>query len=395
MIRRISLPLVCITLVSFARAETIILKDGTFIDGEITLRTSQTVRVQSIYGERTYKLRDIEEILETVDYADPESVERFEQLPKALQAVLNARADYNLGNHDRALSRLEPHLDYDENQAVRNSLDWLVIEIYERKGQWEEAKTRLEDKVDKGNPREKLRAEAHLDIFKRNPDYDLRYVGTKQARNFLVIADKELRYRAREPNSLMDREVMDAALAEYCEQLLRAEGFSVGALEESMNRNKTFEALRDLKPGGNVEERLPYIDMLKRAEQSISKAQAVLPGYGSIYELQLVRVEITHLYDVWEVIAKQVLEASPQQITPAFDPQTGYLTKEGRERLIAQCEEFITQAEQLITIIEYVQTKAERYPRKLDSPIKLHNLVIEHHKNMIHWARRLRQKTHV
>ncbi len=376
-------------------AVILVLKDGTFVGCEIVVKTSKTIRVKSIYGIRSYNLRDIDRIVEDVDYSDAGSVERFEQLPDALKAALNARADYDLGNYERAFSRLDPFLEYDENQSTRNLIDWLLIEIYERQGRWDDAKRMLKAKKKRGSPREKLRAEAHLDIFKRNPDYDLRYIGTKHARNFLVIADQYLRNKAREPNSLTEREIMHAGLAEYCEQLLQAEGFSVPALESYMDLKKTYEAVRELSPSGDLERHLPYATMLERAEESISKAQVVLAGYGDIYELQLVRVEVAHFTDVWYSLSRQMVEASPRRITPAYNAQTGKLTRDGRKQLMDQCDEFVKRGRLIVWLIEYMKTKLERYPRKLDSLIELHNIALEYHENMIRWAKRLRNKTRV
>ena len=378
-----------------AAADTIILKDGTFIDGTILLETSKSVRVESVYGVRSYKRSDIDRIIETVDYADPESVNRFEQMPAALRAALNATADYKLANYDRALERLQPFLEAADNPAVKNTIDWLVIEINERLGHWETAKRLLEDKKKDGNPREKLRAKAHLDILGWNPDYDLRYIGRKHARQFLIIADEELRNRAREPNSLMHPEIMNAALREYCEQLLQKEEFSVPALEGSFRPRRTYEACLKLPPAGDIERFLPYADRLKRAEQSISKAQAVLPGYGSIYEVQIMRVETSHLRQIWRRLINETLQVIPRLLAPAFNPETGRLTRDGREQLVEQCDEFIMRANKVLRVIEYIQEKTLRYPRKFDTFIERHETTTEYLDNLIKWAKRLKRKTHV
>ena len=373
----------------------LVLKDGTFVEGEILVKTSTTLRLKSAYSVRSYNRRDIDRIVADVDFSDADSVERCEQLPSALKATFNARADYHLGKYEQALARVKPFLEYEENQATQNLIHWLIIEIYERQGRWDDAKRMLKTKKKQGSPREKLRAQAHLDIFKWNPDYDLRYVGTKHARNFLIIADEHLRNKAREPDSLMEGELMSAALAEYCEQKLKAEGFSVPALESFMDVNKTYEALRELQVGRDIEKNLPYLDMLERAEKSVSKVQAVLPGYGDIYEVQLVRVEMTHLFDVWFAMGQQALQVSPQEIVPAFNAQTGRLTRAGREQLKEQCDEFIKRTQRVIAVLEYIQSKARRHPVKLSSGIELQELVMSYLQNMIKWARKMRQKTRV
>lgn len=395
MVRQILLLLIGLACASAAQAATLVLKDGTFVDGTILVQTQRTVRLKTKFGVRSYNRREIEEIIESVDYADADSVNRFDQLPEALKAVLNGRADYDLGRYDRVLERLAPFRDDQEDGALRVSMDWLAIETQERLGNWEKAKKLLEEKKKNGGPKEKLRAKAHLDIFEWNPDYDLRYIFETHARNFLVAAKKELRDRGREPNSLRHRDIMEAALKQYCEQLLRRDGFSVPALEEAMNPRRTFEALENIVPRGDLEKHLPYADLLKRAEASVSKAQTVFPAYADIYEIQLFRVEISHLLDVWDPLSQRAMEVMPVGAAPASDPQTGRLTRAGREELIAACDDFIVRAGRVVAVLEYIQEKVQRYPVKLKSAFELHRLVIEHHKDMIRWAKKLRRKDRV
>jgi hypothetical protein len=50
-----------------ARAETIVLKDGTFIEGKITLQTSTSVHVDTRFGVRAFARKEIDQIVESID----------------------------------------------------------------------------------------------------------------------------------------------------------------------------------------------------------------------------------------------------------------------------------------------------------------------------------------
>ncbi|MEK7757554.1 MAG: hypothetical protein AAB385_10130, partial [Planctomycetota bacterium] len=60
-----------------AAAETVILKNGAFVEGEVTLQTSTTVRVKTRFGERSFSKKEIDQIIESVDHADPDAVNKF------------------------------------------------------------------------------------------------------------------------------------------------------------------------------------------------------------------------------------------------------------------------------------------------------------------------------
>ncbi len=346
-----------------AFAETVILKNGAFVEGEVTLQTSTTVRIKTRFGERSFSKKEIEQIIESVDHADPGAVNKFAELPPAHKAVLNAQADYDLGNYERAMSRLEPLRDYQENKAIRMKVDWLILEINERLGRWDVAKKMLEEKKERGTPPERTRAQAHFDILEVNPDYDLRFVGKKHARNF--IFDEETRSRAREPQALRDARIMRLALEEYCEQLLVEDKMSVKAFADKLKVDVTLEAIKKGAGSGDLSPTLPYLSDLKVAEGSLMKAQAILGDYGSAFELDLLRAELNHLIVILIRQLEELVRVSPETFTPAFDPRSGALTPDGRRQWQQRCDEYLSAAKPLGRIHDYMLKRMERYPQEL------------------------------
>ncbi len=365
---------------SVAPAETIILKNGAFVEGDITIQTSTTIRIKTRFGERSFSRKDIEQVIESV--AEGESgVDKFSELPAAHKSVLNAQALYDLKKYDEALQRLEPLRDYQENKAIRTRVDWLIIEINERLGHWGEARKLLEAKKESGSPPERIRAKAHLDIFEVNPDYDLRFVGEKPAREF--IRDEATRNRAKEKDSLRDAEIMTLALEEYCEQLLVADKLSVKAFGAKLKPQATYDAVKKASGSGDFVTILPYIGELKSAEAALLKAQAILGDYGSAYELDLLRTELAHLLAVGERLLQELFSASPETYNPPADPRSGQLTPEGRREWQRRCDAFLEQAEPLTRLVKYMLKRAELYPLKLE---ELHDLLAD-------WDERLAQTT--
>ena len=337
-----------------AVAETVILKNGAFVEGEVTVQTSLTVRVKTRFGERSFSRKDIEQIIESVDQADPDAVNKFADLPPAHRAVLNAQADYDLQRYERALSRLEPLYDFQENKAVRMKIDWLVLEINERLGRWDVAKKMLEEKKEHGTPPERIRAKAHLDILGLNPDYDLRFVGSKNTRNFIL--DEETRNRAKEPQSLRDATIMRLALEEYCEQLLVEDKLSVKAFADKLKPETTYDAIKKAAGSGDLSASLPYLSDLKAAENSLVKAQAILGDYGSAFELDLLRTELNHLWIISERMEAELVRLSPETLAP-----------DGSAQWRQRCDDFINASKPATRINEYLLKRTERYPQELRS----------------------------
>jgi hypothetical protein len=376
-----------------AGAETVILKDGSFVEGNITLETSRSIRVETPFGTRMFQRKDIDQIIESLEMPGPDETGGFHELPPTLRAVLNAQADYKLGNYERATARLAPHRQHSENRALRIQIDWLAIEVHERLGQWQAAKDLLDQKQANGTPREQIRARAHLDLFKANPDYDLRFVGEKHARNF--IRDPELLAKAREPGALKDARLMRLALEEYCEQLLVEDKLSVKAFADRLVPDDTFRTLKELAPTARIEDRLPYMDDLKKAEASIYKAQAVLADYGLAFETDLVRTELSHLLNAFTRIAEETLAVTPENFTPPSDPRTGQLTPQGRVAWRERCDEFLRRVQPLDRLSAYMLDKAQRDPRGLRSLNKLLAEFRERLDQIVNAVKRARERTHV
>lgn len=381
-------------------AETIILKDGTFVDGKIIRTTSRTIHVETRFGTRTYDVQDVEEIIETVGEIDSGAGNQFSDLPPVVRAVLNAQVEYKLAavNHDtqlykRAVARLEPFRDYSENRAIRIRIDWLLIEINERLGQWSTAIRLLEEKRASGTPTERIRGDAHLALFDANPRYDLRYVGKKHARNF--IRDETTRNRARERNALQYDDIMQLALQETCEQLLVEDELSVKAFAEKLNAEITYQACKRLPPGSGVSRYLPYLDDLMHAEATLAKAQAILGDYGMAFELDLVRTELHHLMRVFERLFQEATQKSPETFTPAHDPRSGRLTADGQREWSRRCNEFLSAAQPLTRLLDYMVDRVDRYPQGLrdlrktllDFQVRL--------REMVKAVKKARTRTHV
>ena len=374
-------------------ADTLILKDGSFVEGEVILELQHTILVSTRFGERTYRRDDIEDIIESVDSLDPGAVHRFADLPAPIKAVLNAQADYDLGRYEQAQRRLEPFRNYAEGKALRIHIDWLIIEINERLAQWNVARKMLEDKTKNGTPQEKIRASAHLAIFNANPGCNLRYVGRKHARNF--IQDQELQRRARRPGALKDHRIMRIALEETCEQLLVEDRMSVKAFADKLDLQATYVACQTLPATGDVSKHLPYIDDLKRAETTLAKAQAILGDYGAAFELDLVRTELNHLMVVRNRMLAQIAQASPENFDPPFDSRTGQLTRDGRRQWRRRCEEFLDEAEPVTRLLDYMLDRVDHYPQALRDMRKDLLLTMERYEQMIRDVKKAKGRTHV
>lgn len=376
-----------------ARADMLIFNDGSFVEGEITLETSRRVHVKTRFGTRTYRRDEIEEIIPSVDSLDPEAAKEFTDLPPDVREVLNAEAEYALEDYDKALARLRPMQNRDVGKALAIRVDWLTIEIYERLGRWDDVRSRLMDKEARGTPREQIRAEAHLSILDDNPDYNLRYVGEKPARRF--IRDEALLERARQPNALAARDIMNLALEEYCYQLLEADELSVKSFADKLDAETTYAACKNLPRTGDVARHLPYIEGLKQAEAALAKAAAILPDYGRAYEMDLVRTELNHLLPILVRLFEELTALSPESLNPAFDSRTGQLTKQGRQQWRDRCDAFLELAQPVDRLLGYMLDRVENYP---DSMRELHKALVEiqqRFEHMVRSVRKARSRTHV
>ena len=358
--------LILLTMTS-VRADSILLDDGTTVEGTIVREGQTAVVIQTQFGRKTFPLRRIKSIVRDADRrlprgVLPDAVRHFDNIDRISRECANAEALYELGKYDRIPARLEPYLDSDDKSDDQYRLRWLMIETYERLAQFDKAIEMLEAIEADGRERDKIRARAHLDIFDQNPpDRSLRRVNREVTRKFLKRED---RIRAKEPNALADRDLMKAALEEYCYQILSDEDVSIRALRESMDRTATLEALREMPHlTANVEDHLPFAGDVAEVEASLEKVDAILPGYVRAYNIELARTLAVELYEVLEVLFTETVEEYPEP-TMSGD-ERGFLTKEEREEWREYCTEFERAVRPLLRTAEYVQEKVAPYPDNL------------------------------
>lgn len=372
---------------------TLVLKDGTVIDGEIRLRTKTMLRLWTVHGVRKYRLKNIEQII-TPD-SDPASLGAgFAELPSEAQQILDARALYSLGQWTPVIERLTPLVNPRGNRSNQMLIRWLLIEAHERHGHFAEARKHLDFAAEQGEPKDKMRAEAHLQIFADNPDYDLRLIGSKRARFFL---NDEMLVAAKQPKVLATAKMMRAALEEYCDQILLSEKASVQAFARTLNQSltDTLRALDDPDRKGKATRALPYLDDLKDVENSLYRVQAILPGYADAYELNMVRTETELMLEVIEQLFQRALAANPENTTPAFDRATGRLTPAGREEWRQLCEDFRTQTEPAVQLTEYLLEKVQRYPADLRNLNKIYEERLLRLEQMRQLASKRKERSHV
>ncbi len=359
---------VALVLTSTSRANagslvTVVLKDGTVIDGEIIQRTKTVIRLRTAHGERKYRLNKIKQII--TPGVDPTDLGAgFDELPSEAQHILDGRALYALGQWTPVIERLTPLVNPRGNLSNQMLIRWLLIDALERQEHFGEARQHLDFVTENGEPKDKMRAKAHLQIFADNPDYDLRRLGATRARFFL---DDEMLIAGKKPGALAQADIMEAALREYCDQILRGEETSVRAFAFNPRQmiTDTLRALDDPSRRGRAVNALPHLEKLKKVENSLYRVQSVLPGYADAYELNLVRAEAELMLEVIEQLFGRALTGNPENTTPAFDQVTGRLTAAGREQWRELCEDFLTQTKTTVELTEYLLEKVERYPDEL------------------------------
>ena len=355
--------LACTLFPAALSAETLILKDGAFVEGRILRQTSRSVHMETRFGSRTYARDDIEQIVESVDPLDPSSVDRFDQLAAPIKTVLNAQVDYALGRYEQALARLTTLGRNAGNPAIRLQVDWLTIDLKARLGEWDAVVAALKVKRSAGTPPERIRAEAYLAILDANPERDLRYVGTKHVRNF--IRSDDMLAKARAPNALRDPMIMRRALEQYCEHLLVEDRLSVVAFGDRLDPASTYEAVRAMSGLQTVSSQLPYLEDLKHAEAALDKARAILDDYGGAFELDLVRTELNHLLPVLDQLIRDAVEVSPAHLDLTIDRRSGRLAAESQVLWRTQCDKFVEVAEPARSLVEYMVERVDAFPNGL------------------------------
>ncbi len=385
-----------------ATADTIILSDGTIVEGEIVKETSRYIKVKTRFGDKSFRRSKIEKIVkenrEGSAVFSLHQVRDYTELTDLAQTLKNADALYELGRFDEIAPLIEPLLG--KGTEIDDSrIKWLLIENLERKGDWTKVDEMLEEMSKSDLESDKIRAKAHTDIFKENPERNLRKVGGVRTKDFM---EREMRNKAKVRNSLQNREIMRAALLEYLNQIVRNDKISVGAFSESLDPRETEKAILDVIDDKDdpdrrivVEETLPYLELLRKTEQSIYKAQAILPGYASGFELDLVRTEVIHLELVYRNLLSTLSRAYPDNRNFSFGGEDGRLTVDQREQWREACDQFLDLSRPMTKLIDYLLTRARGFPVKLKPFIKQWEDTLERVQQMEQNTNRNRDRSRV
>lgn len=359
--------LLCAAAIAWAsgasRADTVVLTDGTIVEGKIVRETNKYVKIETASGARSISRKKIDRIvresMEGTALQDIRMTRDFGELKDISRVLKNAQALYDLERFDEIPDRVKGFIGKGtklDDLRIR----WMLIETYERQGKWDEVETMLKQTLEDGGEEDKIRAKAHLDIFEQNPNHTLRKIGDRRATEFL---SREMRNRGKNAGALQSRDLMEAALIEYTEQILTHEKVSTRAFEEDLDVTETLAAIQEAMEKGsrNIVRELPYLDELQKVEGSLYRAGAVLPGYTDGYKIELVRVEAEHLYEVIMPLLNIVSEADPERMGVSAD-ENGRLTKEGREQWRAACERFLEVSAPVVQLVEYMLRRVRQYP---------------------------------
>ena len=365
MIRTLSILLAFCLATTVLAQDKVILRSGREIEGKILKEDQRKIVIMTAAGKKVYSLTRVREVIRAErEESGRGRVEEFFSLSPLARQLRNARAEYMLGRYRSVADRLTPVIEEESKDDPRTEARWLLIESHQRLAQFDQAEKLLRQIKKEGDRANRLRAQAHLDIFEQNPGYKLERVNNKLARKFLLPRHRELYLKGKEPNALADKVLMRKALEEYANQIMDNEKVSLSAFEESLDMEDTLEALREMPTAGRLEKYLPYHEDLRRVEESLARAQAILPGYADGYILDLVRTEADHLYQAVEILFNEVFQNYPENESYQSEAN-GKLTKEGRERWRENCEEFLEQSKPLTLVADYLVKKVGRYPRKL------------------------------
>ncbi len=392
--------MLCGVLVAAAAAwgDTIVLKDGRIIEGEIVRESSRYIRIKSQGISRSIRRKDIERIEREGDNTSlldaMRSGRAYTKLSPLAQELKDAEALYRLGRFEEIPPLVEPLIGEgakEDDMFIR----WLLIENYERQGKWEEAEALLKKTLEDGRQEDKIRAQAHLDIFEENPGYTLRKVGGKRARHFLPW---DMYLRGKRRNALQDPEMMEAALRAKLNQLVRSEEVGVVAFSEQLDQREMFELIDETieedDHASMVVKSLPYLDALHRAETAVYKADAILPGAARGFALDLVRKEVLHLDEVLRASLGRLEELYPRPEDAAVGAD-GVLTPEGREQWRERCDTFLKESRPRVELIEYILRRCSAYPSELQGMIEMWTDVLERIEQMQQSATRNRNRARI
>ena len=182
-------------------------------------------------------------------------------------------------------------------------------------------------------------------------------IGGKRTKEFLT---RDQRNRGKLKNALQDPELMHAAMVETLNQLLRNEKLSIATLEaEHLIVRETVEVVREAMQSGDEDDRrdrddrnsrssrrqvkassvikeLPYLEAMRKVEQSIYKAKSIDAGFARGFSLDLIRTEANHLEEVLRILLVDIANAYPDENSVGIDRKTGRLTPQGTRAMAGE-----------------------------------------------------------
>ena len=151
-----------------APADTIILTDGTIVEGTIYRESAKYVKIETTSGKKTFSRKDIEKIIKESDEGSAvraiRSVRHFSELTDIARELKNAEALYDLQRFEEIPARVEPLLGQGtkfDDMRIR----WMLIETYERQGKWEKVEGLLRQTLADGR---------QPDVFGKTAQYHLK-----------------------------------------------------------------------------------------------------------------------------------------------------------------------------------------------------------------------------
>jgi hypothetical protein len=365
------------------RADTVVLKDGTILEGKIVSKSTKYLRLETRFGRKSLRRADIDRLVEESEEDSALHAIRqthdFDALPAEAQVLKNAQALYDLGRFSDIPPLVEPLVGKGskfDDMRIR----WLLIDNHIRQGQWAETEALLKKTQEDGRETDKIRAEVYLNIFKENPGHNLRKIGEVRTRDFM---EWDLYLQAKEPDSLRNPKIMEAALREILRQRLHDKKNSIAAFKDELKVEETVSIIQKELDKDPKERKiksfvklLPYLEKMEAVEKAQFEADAVIPGASRGFQLHLVRVESDHLRDVLSTLLGPVVEAFPGDKSVPTDAH-GRLTKEGREQWRKMSDEFLERSRPVIELMEYQLSRLRAFPDELKPLIKLWEDVLE------------------
>ncbi|MHC4611728.1 MAG: hypothetical protein ACYS7M_15425, partial [Planctomycetota bacterium] len=189
---------ICLCSTALAK-DKLVLKDGRQIEGTILKEDHRKIIIMTPRGKKVYRRTRISEVVRGDEDESKGIVgEDYFALDPGARELRNARAEYVLGRYEAIVTRLTPLLDNDHTGLEQIEARWLIIDSHERLAQFDRAEKLLKEIKKEGDETNRLRAQAHLDLFEQNPGYKLERVNNKLARKFLP---RELYLKGKQPDA--------------------------------------------------------------------------------------------------------------------------------------------------------------------------------------------------